>query len=181
MPAMQASSSSSVADAAVLRAALAPRFESDGSDLLRFGSIIPLHRSANGAFTCPLKRPVNLYLGAARTQSDLEMLIHVFRPDAIALACDSTAEFVAARGPANVSPFERKSLFDTEPEQTVAIRDERSVTYLFRREPLGGTRPMRRDDRFEQVVDYVIVPPTPGFAFVSETTLLSDAPIKLKH
>lgn len=168
--------------ALIERAALASRFVLEGSDLLKFGALIALHRSPNGSFTTPHKRPYNRYLGAAQTQFDLEVLVHVFRPDALALACDASAGFVAARASADANPFERQSLFESERENTVAIRDEGTglVTYLFRREPYG-TRPARPDDRFQQVDDFVIIPPSPGFAFIGEATMLAHSPIKLKH
>ena len=164
------------------RAALLPRFQSEGGELLRLGALLPLHLSPSRTYSCPLQRDriANRYMGAARTEGDLTLLLHVYRPDALALACDVAAEFVAARGPAGVFPFERKPFGDEAP-QTIAILDERdgSITWLFNKESLLYA--VRQDIRFIQETEFVVVPPSTGFTFVSDVAVLANAPIQLQH
>lgn len=149
-----------------------------------YGPVLPLLLDGSGELYSPLRKDgVGRWFGAARTESEVDELFRQYASaiSGIALGIERTSKFVAVRSAEGHDPFNRQP--GGERTETVGIVSPGFVVHLFQRD--SGLRPVpKRPEQFTQVTDYVIVPPTKGYAYVVSPfrcNVLASAPFQLTH
>lgn len=148
-----------------------------------YGCVLPLLLDAMGELYTPLRRDAfSNWFGAARTESEVDALFRQYAPAGIALGIERHSKFVAVRSAEGIDPFNAQPF--SERVETVGIVASSYIVYLFQRDT-AAIRPVpKRTHDFTQVDDYVIVPPTIGYAYATSPfhcNVLAQAPFQLNH
>lgn len=150
-----------------------------------YGCVLPVVRDSNGALTVPLQRNAfGKWVGAARSNSEVEHLFNAFMPVGIALGIEPGSKFVAVRVQPGVDILSPHAF--QERTETVSISEPSgSTVLLFQRDAAPRPTPPKPDD-VEQVFDYVIMPPSPSHQYRDgldpyRCRVLALAPFQLAH
>lgn len=129
-----------------------------------YGCVLPVVRDSNGALTVPLQRNAfGKWVGAARSNSEVEHMFNAFKPVGFALGIESGSKFVAVRVSPGVDILAPHAF--QERTETVSISEPNgSTVLLFQRDATPRPTPPKPDD-VAQVFDYVVMPPSPGYSY----------------